>query len=474
MKREEIEAIYDQGKEAVVDLIEKLIARIDYLEKRLGIDSHNSSKPPSTDGMFNKNRKRTRSMRKRSKKKSGGQKGHEGKTLEVSDKPNKRVRIKVEQCSCCGKSLTGTSSKGIDKRQEIEIPEIKPYITEYQSEIKDCPYCGKENRGSFPEGITAKVQYGNYLRSLAIYFRNYELLPSDRTAEIFEDIFSIPLSEGTLYNTTRRCAEKLGEFQNWIIKKLIDSAIVHFDESGINIGGILHWLHSSSTDSLTYYYPHKKRGTEAFDEIGILPNFKGYAVHDHWKSYFNYDCYHILCNEHHLRELTYVFEAENQRWANKMIKLLCEIKEETEKEADKGKLIDEALQKKFESKYNRIICEGLLANPPPVEESAIKKRGRKKKGKVLNLLERMKNYKSEILAFMHDIYIPFDNNLAERDIRMIKLQQKISGLFRSKAGAEEFCIIRSFISTAKKQGLNIIDAIFDILNGKQIYLNFNC
>jgi transposase len=308
---------------------------------------------------------------------------------------------------------------------------------------------------------------------LAIYLRDYELLPSERTAEIFEDIFSVPLSEGTLYNTTERCADELNGFHDWIIKKLIRSEIVNFDESGLNIGGSLHWLHSASTENLTYYYPHEKRGTEAFDEIGILPNFKGYAVHDHWKSYFNYDCLHILCNGHHLRELTYVYEVEEQRWADKMIKLLCEIKEESEKSAKKGMVLKESWQKMYERKYSYILSEGFLANPPP-EEPIVKKRGRKKKGKVLNLLERMKNYRNEILAFMYDTNIPFDNNLAERDIRMIKVQQKISGLFRTKAGAEQFCVIRSFISTARKQGLNVIDAIHDVLNGKQIYLNFSC
>lgn len=472
MKREEIEKVYDQGKEAVISLIETLISRIESLEKRLSQDSHNSSKPPSSDGLSKKKR-RTRSMRKRSGKKSGGQEGHPGKTLNMSEDPDKKIKLEIKKCQYCSRSLIKIKSKDCDKRQVVEIPPIKVVITEYQAEVKDCPHCGKENTALFPEGITHKVQYGNYLRSLAIYFRNYELLPSERTAEIFEDIFSVPLSEGTLYNTTKRCAEELPGFQKWLKMKLIESEIVHFDETGINIGGGLHWLHSSSTDLLTYYFPHKKRGSEAFDAMGILPYFNGRAIHDHWQSYFKYNCLHGLCNSHHLRELTFVHEVENQKWAKKMIELLCEIKEEAEKLGEKGKLINELLMKRIERKYKRILREGFLANPLP-EEKKVKKRGRKKKGKILCLLERMRDHQSEILAFMYYIDVPFDNNLAERDIRMVKVQQKISGLFRSQCGAEQFCIIRSFISTVKKQGLNVIVSISEILKGNPIYLQFSC
>ncbi len=482
MKRADIEKVYDQGKDAVVDLvqgiikeftaeIEKLTDRIDTLEKQLTKDSHNSSKPPSSDG-FTKRKKQTRSMRKRSGKKSGGQEGHPGKTLKMSSDPDKRIKLKVKKCQCCGKSLKGIEPKDYNKRQEFEIPPIEVMITEYQSEVKDCPHCGKENAALFPHGITHKVQYGNYLRSLAIYFRDYELLPSERTAEIFEDIFSVPLSEGTLYNTTRRCAEGLTLFQEWLKMKLLESEIVHFDETGINIGGELHWLHSSSTDLLTYYLSHKKRGSEAFDAMGILPHFKGRAIHDHWQSYFKYNCLHGLCNSHHLRELTFVYEVENQEWAKKMIELLCDIKEESEKSGEKGKLINETVIKKYERMYKKILGEGFKANPPPKEEK-IKKRGRKKKGKVLCLLERMRDYQSEVLAFMYDPAVPFDNNLAERDIRMVKVQQKISGCFRSQYGAEQFCIIRSFISTVKKQGLNVIESISEILKGNPVYLQFS-
>ena len=482
MNREEIEKVYDQGKEAVVNLVEGLINeftarievltnRIDKLESQLAKDSHNSSKPPSSDGL--KKKKRTKSQRKKSGKKTGGQKGHKGKNLEMTDSPDETIILSVNKCSCCGESLKDIDARDYDKRQEFEIPRISVHVTEYQGEVKDCPHCGIECKANYPEGITHKTQYGNHLRSIAIYLRNYELIPVERSAEIFEDIFSIPLSEGTIVNTTKRCAEALNGFQQWVLDKLKNSKVVMFDETGVNICGDRHWLHSASTPLLTSYFPHKRRGSEAFNAMGILPSFKGKAVHDHWQAYLKYNCNHVLCNAHHIRELTYVYERYNQAWAKKMIDFLCELKVEVEIFEKQGKLIELTVMKKYERKYKRILKEGFNINPPP-EPAKVKKRGRKNKGKVLCLLERLRDYQKETLAFMYDLDVPFDNNLAERDIRMMKVQQKISGLFRSFCGAEQFCLIRSFISTVKKQEFNVLNAIEKILAGEQIYIEFNC
>ncbi len=481
MTREEIEKIYDQGKEAVVNFVEGLINeftakiailtdRIEKLENQLAKNSNNSSKPPSSDGL--KRKKRTKSQRKKSGKKPGGQKGHKGKNLEMTDTPDETIELTVNTCVSCGESLKDIDIKCHDKRQVFEIPEISVHVTEYKAGVKDCPHCGTECRANFPEGITHKTQYGNYLRSIAIYLRNYELIPLERSAEIFEDIFSIPLSGGTIVNTTKRCAEKLSGFHLWVLDKLIQSEVVSFDETGVNIGGKLHWLHSASTPLLTSYFVHKRRGSDAFDAMGILPEFKGKAVHDHWQSYLKYDCDHVLCNAHHLRELTFVYEHHNQLWAKKMIDFLCEVKSEVEIAEKKGELIKLSLMRKYERKYKQILNEGFNINPPPASNK-MKKRGRKRKGKVLCLLERLRDYQNETLAFMYDIDVPFDNNLAERDIRMVKVQQKISGLFRSFCGAEQFCIIRSFISTVKKQGYSVIDALEKILIGEQIYQQFS-
>jgi len=482
MDRKDILRVYEQGPDAVVELVENLIEaftskivelthRIEELERQLNKDSHNSGKPPSSDGLRKK--KRTKSSRKRSGKKSGGQKGHKGKTLEMSENPDRIERLKLKKCTHCGSSLEDSSVKAYEKRQVFDIPKIEITVTEYQAEIKDCRYCHKESRSDFPELVTHKTQYGNYLRSLAVYFRNYELIPLERTAEIFEDIFSVPLCEGTIVNTTKRCAKNLNNFKDWVVEKLKTSSVVHFDETGVNINAKLHWLHNASTPFLTSYCVHEKRGSIACDEIGILPCFEGTAIHDHWQSYFKYECNHGLCNAHHIRELTFVHEEEGQQWAKKMIEFLCEVKGEVEKVKEKGKLLDTVLMKRYVRKYKMILKEGFNINPPPQSEK-VKKRGRKKKSKTLNLLERLRDYWRETLAFMYDLNIPFDNNLAERDIRMVKVQQKISGLFRTKDGAEQFCLIRSFISTVKKQRINVIDAIHSVLEGKQIYQDFCC
>lgn len=476
MKREDIEKIYDQGKDAVVDFIIQLLekidtltARIEELEKKLNKDSHNSSKPPSTDG-FNKIKK-TRSQRKRTGKKSGGQNGHPGNTLEMIATPDHIVKLKVKKCKCCGKSIKHAHVKSYESRQEFEIPAPVVEVTEYQAEITDCPHCGVENRGVFPEGITHKTQYGNYLRSIAVYFRNYQLIPLERTAEIFSDLFNVPLSEGTIIAASTRCGEALNGFSEWNIERIMESRVVNFDETGINIGGSLHWIHTAGTPLLTTYFAHKRRGSAAIDALDILPGFTGRAVHDHWSTYFKYSCKHALCNAHHIRELIYAFEQEGQIWAQKMIDCLLEIKGSVEKAREKNILIALSLMRNYEKKYKDILRLGFRKNPLPKDDK-IKKRGRPKKTKTQNLLFRLRDYQNETLAFMYDLDVPFDNNLAERDIRMIKVQQKISGLFRTMTGAEQFCKIRSFISTVKKQEFNVIDSIYQIMIGKQIYLEF--
>jgi len=478
MRREDIEKIYDLGKEAVVDFIlhllekiEALTERVAELEQQLNKNSHNSGKPPSSDGL--RKRKRTRSQRKRSGKKSGGQEGHKGSNLEMTDSPDRVVKLRIKRCACCGLLIKGVHPKGYESRQEFEIPAPVVEVTEYRAEISDCPHCGAENRAAFPAGITHRTQYGNHLRSIAVYLGNYQLVPLERTAEMFEDLFSVPLSEGTVAAASARCAGVLYGFEGWVIGKIKESRVVNFDESGINIGGSLHWMHTAGTPLLTAYFADKRRGSEAFDKIGILPGFTGTAVHDHLPAYFKYPCSHSLCNAHHIRELIYVHEQEGQKWAQSMIDCLLEIKEEVESAAGKGKLIKSSLMRHYENKYKRILRQGFRINAPP-KEGKVKKRGRKKRTKTLNLLIRLRDFQRETLAFMCDLDVPFDNNLAERDIRMIKVQQKISGLFRTMSGAEQFCRIRSFISTARKQAVNVIDAIYQIMCGNQLYFEFSC
>ena len=473
MKREDIEKIYDFGKDATVNFIMQLVERIEKLENQIAKNSRNSSKPPSSDGF--KKPKKTRSQRKRSGKKSGGQPGHPGKTLEMVKHPDRIVKLSLTYCTCCGRWIAKAQPKSIEKRQVQDVPKPNLEATEYQSCIADCPYCGTENKAAFPAGVTQKVQYGNRLRSMMVYLKNYQLLPLDRLTDLFRDLFQVSVSEATVLAASERCSTALDDFSSWVVDALKKSPVVNFDETGANIGGSLHWIHTAGTPLLTGYIPHKRRGSEAIDAFGIIPDFTGRAVHDHWSSYFKYPCAHGLCNAHHLRELTYMHEQENQKWAKKMIDCLLTVKASVDSAKEKGKsVLSRTLILKYEKQYTRIVQSGFRENPVKKEKShqKVKKRGRPGKTKAQNLLHRLRDHQHEVLAFMYDFSVPFDNNLAERDLRMIKVQQKISGLFRTFAGAEQFCRIRSFISTTRKQGVNVIEAISEILKGNQIYLNF--
>lgn len=450
--------IQEQGKR-----IREQESRIQGLEAIIKKDSHNSSKPPSSDGYTKRPLKQ---KRVKSGKRPGGQKGHEGKTLQMVSHPDKVMVHKVGICGNCGRSLETGKVIEYDRRQVFEIPAIKVEVTEHRAEIKACDRCGEVSAAIFPEGVSTKAQYGDRLKAYAVYIKNYGLLSYERAAELFEDLFSVPLSSGTLVNIDRSCSERLEEACGDIKEGIIASPIAHFDETGMRIEGKLHWLHVSSTDELTYYEPHKKRGSEAIEEIGILPKFGGKSVHDGWSSYFKYVCDHVLCNAHHIRELTFILEQYGQEWAQEMTDFLLEVKEKKEKTKREG--FDRQTIKGYEERYRRIIAAGMLANPPPVEKETKKKRGRKKKSDALNLLDRLNRYEKATLAFMYDFAVPFDNNLAERDIRMMKVQQKISGTFRSFEGALSFCRIRSYISTIKKRGMNVISALQDVFADKAL------
>lgn len=455
---EEMQAIIImQAKQ--IDEIKLLKVRIKELEDQLAKDSHNSSKPPSSDGL----KKKPCSLREPGNKKIGGQEGHKGHNLKMVEKPDYVIVHKVKNCKGCGCSLEKTEVKDHEKRQMFDIPPMKIETTEHRSEIKDCPRCGMENKADFPADVKQIVQYGFRIKALNTYLMKYQYLPYDRTREFFFDVFGHRISTGTLKNINERCHENLDVFEEQVKELLIQSPVVNFDETGISCTGKLHWLHSASTPQFTYYAIHPKRGIKGMEFAGILPTFKGIAVHDCWSPYFKYTCNHALCNSHNLRELIFVHEQENALWADDMIKCLLEIKTNVEEEKTKADCLDTETIKTFENKYNLILEEGLKSEAlAMISNQSIPqagKRGRKKQTKSKNLLDRLKNYSYQILAFMHDFRIPFDNNLAERDIRMTKLKQKISGTFRSQRGANFFCRIRSYISTVKKHELNILEAL---------------
>ena len=443
----------------LMEQIEQLEKRVQELEARLNKNSRNSSKPPSSDEFV-----KPKSRRKKSSKRPGGQKGHKGHTLKMSDKPDHSIIHTLETCHGCGHTLEEVATDSIEKRQVFDIPPLKVEIIEHLIEKKTCPYCGQKNKASFPEGVTQPAQYGNNIKSLLVYLNQYQLLPYDRLVELFADIFNHNISEGTLYNTNRLVYKVLETTEKKIMEQIINSPIIHVDETGMRINAIRQWLHVTSTKKHTYYANHLKRGSIATDAIGILPIYQGTAVHDFWKTYLNYKCSHALCNAHHLRELTEIIELTGQDWPQEMIDLLLEIKGTV----NERKLTATELKikeiKDFEARYDLIVEKGFKANPPPVKIKG--KRGRPKQGKERNMLNRLQNYQREVLAFMYGFRIPFDNNQAERDIRMMKVKQKISGVFRSDLGAKMFCRIRGYISTARKNSVPVLTAILSALEGK--------
>ena len=486
---EAIESAYRQGEDSVKKLFTELINTVQTLSKhihdqaeiiqqlqdQLSKNSGNSSKPPSSDG-YQKKPYHTTSLRKSGERQNGGQKGHQGTTLRQVENPDIIQEHTVNECGNCHASLKDVKSFTHEKRQLFEIPAIRVEVTEHQSEIKICPHCGTRNKGKFPEEVSQPVQYGSRLKSHASYFNNYHFIPLQRTGEILNDLYVCSISEAAILKANSDLSEYLQPSIESIKEHLIESDVINVDETGFRVNNRLHWLHSVSTSLFTYYGIHKKRGKEAMDAIGILPGFKRTVIHDHWKPYFKYDHFrHALCNAHHLRELKFITERYRQPWATDMSNLLLEIKDVIEI-AVKKKRVENLSPNQiagFEERYDKIIAKGFSVNPPPKKKKTGHKRGRVKQTPPKNLLDRLKNYKKETLAFMYDFNVPFDNNQGERDIRMVKVKQKVSGTMRTIEGAEVFCRIRGYISTIRKNSLSVTDAIQDAFNGKPFIPSFN-
>ena len=430
------------------------------LQDQVAKNSRNSSKPPSSDVYKTP---RTSSLRKPGGK-NGGQDGHEGRTLEPVENPDHVVEHTVNQCRYCHAPLEDEEVIDYERRQVFDIPPIRMEVTEHQSEIKVCPHCGKCTRADFPSNVSQPTQYGNRVKSLATYFNSYQLIPLERTSEIFEDVFGHPISEATLLQANEILSDCVKPANDVIKQQLIESDVISNDETSLRVGIKRYWLHVASSNTLTYYDIHEKRGREAMDYIGILPEFSGVSVHDHWKSYLGYEnCEHSLCNAHHLREFQFINDQYHQKWSNELSTLLIEIKRKVDETSLHSEHLDSPEIKEFEGRYDKLVQKGLKINPPL---QRTKKRGKVKQTPPKNLLDRLKDYKKETLRFMYDFNVPFDNNLGERDIRMMKLKQKISGCFRTLEGAQRFCRIRGYISTVRKNDGKVIDAIQDAFNGE--------
>ena len=438
--------------------IQQLESRVHELEARLSKDSSNSGKPPSSDGL----KRKPKSLRGRSGKKPGGQQGRVGKGLAQVNNPDIVVTHTPASCLGCGSSLDDVQGSCTEQRQVFDIPQPKINVTEHRVEEKKCPCCGEVTRASFPENIKGPVQYGDRVRALIAYFSHEHFIPVDRVCEIFKDIFGIALSPGTCANVDERLFANLEVFEASLKAHLLAARVLHFDETGIRCEKKLHWVHVASSQIATHYTMHAKRGQEAMDVADILPRFQGVAIHDHWFPYFAYkQLKHGLCNAHHLRELTFVHEKET--WAKQMHDLLILANKEVEKQAEQGLLSPETLLQ-IEQDYQQILTVGFAyhASLVPLPTG---KRGKQKQRDGKNLLDRLNEKRDCVLRFIHDFSVPFTNNQGERDIRMVKLKQKIGGCFRVLKGGEMFCRIRSYISTARKQGWNIWGALTDAIRG---------
>jgi transposase len=447
-------------------------------------DSHNSGLPPSLDqpGAKAANAvRRTRSLRRKSGKHVGAQVGHRGATLRQVDYPD-RLRVHAPQrCRQCRASLVESSVVGYSRRQVFDLPPAALEVTEHWAQVRRCEMCGARTKGRFPAGVSAPAQYGERVRSVATYLHKYQLLPFARTSEAMRDLFGCAISPGTIGTTRHRCAAKLVGAEEQIKQGIRGSEVIGADETGLRVAGKSHWIHVARTDSLTHYGYDARRGKTAMEAIGILPAFTGVCVRDGWFSYDEYRrAEHALCNVHPLRELVYVEEvaAEQQQWTRPLAKLLLDIKAEVERAKGRGetKLSDERLAL-FTARYDRLVRRAARLNPPPVagKPDALSKRYKvvrvEWRDPASPLVSRLQTKRDQVLRFMTDFRVPFDNNATERDIRMVKLRQKTSGCFRTAEGAEAFCRIRSYLSSARKQGHSPIAALERAFAGKPLALN---
>ena len=440
--------------------IRELQARVEKLEARLAKNSSNSGKPPSSDGF----RRVLKSPREKSDKKPGGQKGHTGSCLAQMETPDRIVSYTATYCSNCGLSLDEIQGHCVGKRQVFEIPQPKMEVTEHRVEKKRCPRCGKTTRAGFPKDVRGPVQYGHRVQALETYLSVQHLIPVDRVCEIFSEVWGIPISPGVCANINRRAFQTLEPYEQSAKEALLASRVLHFDETSTRYEKKLDWLHVASSKWVTSYTSDAKRGREAIDAAGILPKFRGTAVHDHWQPYFSYEnVLHSLCNAHHLRELAFIHEERGEDWARQMKELLIFSKREVQNYAEQSAL-PEAIRSQIETAYTRILQEGFDYHAS-LSLLPKNKKGKQKQREGKNFLDRLDKDRASVLRFIEDFSVPFTNNQAERDIRMVKLKQKVSGCFRGKDRGQIFFRIRGYLSTARKQGWAVWDALSEAVRG---------
>ena len=449
-----------------IDLKAKLDAalkKIAELEARINMNSSNSSKPPSSDGVNKPNR--NRSLRQKSGRKPGGQKGHKGSGLSMPEKPDEIKSCLPQDCLACPNREV-CQFHVIDRHYVFDV-KIHRHVTEYQQKGCYCP--NQENKylvGEFPAEAKATKQYGFVVSALALILPTECTVSIARTHKFLKDMTGFPISTGWVQSVVSGCKERLSDFRNRLRRMVQESAVVNFDETWERVNGETRYVHNASTDKLTYQTVSKKRGKDGMTEAGVLPGFKGIAVHDRWVPYWNFSTVggHGVCCAHLLRDAQGLHERNPHKWFFRLfIYILLKMKKLKERRIRQGKDVSSARSlREYSIMYDNIITLGRVEYP--IEESPHKK-GRPALGKARSFVESMAKLKAEVCLFFTDFAVPFDNNQAERDLRHIKVKQKVSGCFRTEEGADNFACIHSFLSTAKKMGHSVMEAISQMLNG---------
>ena len=439
------------------DELVTLRARVEELEAQVRQNSRNSSKPPSSDGLA---KPAPKSLRTRSGRKPGGQPGHEGRTLYQRDDPDEVVRHEPSRCDGCGRNSRTGMEISVERRQVFDLPPVAVHVTEHQLVTRRCP-CGTDTTGTAPDRVTAPAQYGPRILAVIVYLYVGQFLSKKRTAQALADLFGVPISDGTVATATTRAATDLEEFRAATRQEIINSPVVHFDETGLRAAGKLHWLHTASTAKFSLLHVHRRRGREAMNDHGILPTFTGLAVHDAWAPYDSYtSATHILCNAHALRELQAVIDTttgETWCWARQVTDSLLTLKTLAETaHATAGTVIDPAA---LAEHTQRIHHATTIAANDHTHQGPL---GNKHRALARRIRDRHANY----LAFTTDQSAPWDNNAAEREIRMVKIRQKVSGGLRTLTGAQHFAAIRSYTATTQKHGINLYEALTQLAEGK--------
>ena len=448
---EQIDVLSKRLDQAAKEIVELRTENAE-LKARLNSNSKNSSKPPSSDGYHKKP-----AFPKKNKGKQGGQKGHKGRTLQQVEHPNKIVKHKPGPCDC-GHEFIENELALSETRQVFDFPQPQLEVIEHQILKGQCPDCGKWHKGSAPEGVNAPVQYGNGVKAYAVLLNVYYKLPFKKIQSLFSDLFGYAINESTVYSAGRKCYQKLEETEETIKTKIAEGDVAHADETGLRVAGKLHWLHTATSLLYTYLFVHEKRGALALtSEKSILDRIKGWLVHDCWSSYFNFHkIRHAICGAHILRELEGLIDSEKSKWARVFKTFLMNVYEMPFEERVKRR-------QQIESRYTLICGIGEKAEPPPRKTPG--KRGKYKRTKGRNLVERLIREQNAVLAFAFNKEVPFTNNLAERDIRPAKVKQKISNCFRTFKGAEIYARIEGFISTVRKHNRNVFSELCTTFEG---------